>query len=192
MDIRDEKEQLNTPGYDGHNKSSAKKEILIIVTAGLILLAGLWIWKSIEIRNLKKQAQAEKQELKIQAGRLIQQSHEMHLKLLAKPFVWAVRTEMLKNNISQVNLYTNEMVKEKNFQNISIINDKGMVILSTNKKEEGKEFSTTGNTVNLLADSTTVHNSNDSLLVLSSPIMGFNSRLGTLLISYSVQPQQFK
>jgi hypothetical protein len=66
------------------------------------------------------------------------------------------------------------------------------VILSTNKKEEGTAFSTTGNTVNLLADSTTVHNRNDSLMVLSSPIMGFNTRLGTLLISYSVQAQPFK
>jgi hypothetical protein len=111
MEVKDEKEQLTKPGYESHNKRSAKKEVLIIVTAGLVLLAGLWIWKSIEIKNLKKQAETEKQELKVQAANLVKQTHELHLKLLAKPFVWAVRTEMLKNNISQVNLYTNEMVK---------------------------------------------------------------------------------
>ncbi len=162
--------------------------MLIAVVAGLILLAGLWIWKSVEIKNLKTKAEMEKQEIKALAAKQLRQSHEMHLKILAKPFVWAVRTEMLKNNISQVNLYTNEMVKERNFQKIVIIDDKGMVLLSTNKKEEGKDFQRPANTFDLLANNTDVHNFNDSLLVMSSPIMGFNNRLGTLVISYSVKP----
>ncbi|MEP7111134.1 MAG: hypothetical protein ABI760_24270 [Ferruginibacter sp.] len=41
-----------------HNKiiGDAKKQIVIIVVAGLVLLAGVWIWKSIEIRNIKNHA----------------------------------------------------------------------------------------------------------------------------------------
>ena len=35
------------------------------------------------------------------------------LRSIAKPLVWAVRSGMLKNNISQANLYANEMAKEK-------------------------------------------------------------------------------
>ena len=183
---------LNQQDSGNISKKGTKRKIAIIVIVGLVLLTGVWIWKSTEIKNVEKQAAIEKQEIQEQAARQIRQLHEMHLKILAKSFVWAVRTEMLKNNISQVNLYANDMVKEKDFQKIVILNDKGMVILSTNKKEEGKDFATTGNTVNLLADNTTVHNINDSLLVMSSPVMGFNNRLGTLLISYSVQPQLFK
>ena len=183
---------LNPQDSDNISKKGTKRKIAIIVIVGLVLLTGVWIWKSIEIKNVEKQAAIDKQEIQEQAARQIRQLHEMHLKLLAKPFVWAVRTEMLKNNISQVNLYANDMVKEKDFQKIVILNDKGIVILSTNKKEEGKEFVVPGNAVNLSANITTVDNINDSLLVLSSPIMGFNSRLGTLLISYSVKPQLFK
>ncbi len=95
----------------------------------------------------------------------------------------AMRSEMLKNNISQVNLYANELVKEKNFQKVVVTNDKGLVILSTNKKEEGEEFISTGKVNYLTIDTTAVENINDSLVIMSSPVLGFNIRLGTLIIS---------
>ncbi len=40
---------------------------------------------------------------------------------------------MMKGNIEAVNLYANDMVKEKNFQTITVVNEKGMVISSTIK-----------------------------------------------------------
>ena len=174
------------------NKPNTKRTIGIIVIAGLVLLAGIWIWKSIQINNIREQAATEKQDIQEQAKNQIRNTHEMHLKSLTKPFVWAVRTEMLQNNISQVNLYANDMVKEKNFQKIVIVNDKGTVILSTNKKEEGKEFGSIGNAAYLSSNNTNVDNINDSILVVSSPIMGFNNKLGTLMITYAVQRPAFK
>jgi len=99
---------------------------------------------------------------------------------------------MLKNNITQVNLYANEMVKEKNFQKVVVANDKGMVILSTNKKEEGKEFVTPGKINYLLSDTTVAENMNDSLLIMSSPVMGFNNRIGTLIVTFSSQHPDLK
>lgn len=182
-----------SPQHMGERYSGGSgKKILIIIVIGLLLLASLWIWKSIEIKNLKKHAVTEKQEVKKEAALQMLQSHETHLKVLAKPLVWAVRTEMLKNNIGQVNLYTNEMVREPNFQKIVIIDEQGMVLLSTDKKEEGTEFQRPGSNIDLSANTTTVANVNDSLLVMTSPIMGFNNRLGTLLVAYSVPSPLFK
>ena len=177
---------------DENTKASTNRILLMtcLVAAGLII--GLWIWKSVQISNIRKQSATEMQLLKDEVAKQILESEELHLKALAKPFVWAVRTEMLKNNISQVNLYTNEMVKEKNFQKIVVTNDRGVVILSTNKKEEGKEFISTDSVINLLADTTNVENINDSLLIMSSPIMGFNNRLGTLVVTYSPQLPKLK
>ncbi|MEO6546702.1 MAG: hypothetical protein ABIN94_01835 [Ferruginibacter sp.] len=174
------------------NGDVTKKIVIIIIITGLILLATLWIWKSIEIRNIKNDTTTEKKELQQYAIKQVRQSHETHLKLLAKPLVWAIRTEMLSNNISQVNIYSNDLVKEKNFQKITIANDKGIVILSTNKKEEGKEFASVGNLAYLKANDTMIDNINDTLVVMSSPIMGFNSRLGTVIITYAFHPLVFK
>ena len=170
---------------------SANKSYWIIIGIALILIAAIWVWKSVEMTKMKKAAQVERQALKEEAKRQIALSHEEHLKLLAKPFVWAVRTEMMQGNISQVNLYMNDLVKEKNFQSIAVINSKGIIISSTNKKDEGKAFSTIGKDTWLSSNNTAVENVNDSLLLMASPIMGFNNRLGTLFIKYSIQSPEF-
>jgi len=114
------------------------------------------------------------------------------LKLLAKPYVWAIRTEMMKGNIEAVNLYANDMVKEKNFQTLTVIDDKGMVISSTNKKLEGKPYSSIGNAAYLSTDSTVVNKVDDTALEVSSPVMGFNKRIGTLIFNYMPPKAELK
>ncbi|MEO5891930.1 MAG: hypothetical protein ABIQ31_16910 [Ferruginibacter sp.] len=171
--------------------TDAAKQIALVVVAALLLLSILWIWKSIEIRNILKKDAAERQQIKEQAISQIQQSHENHLKLLAKPFVWAVRNEMLSGKFSQVKLYVNDMISEQNVQKITITNATGLVILSTNKKDQGKEFAAIGDPVYILANTTIVNSINDSTIVMGSPVMGFNSRLGTLIITYSFHPPVF-
>lgn len=168
--------------------SKTKKTLLITIAVAAALIIGLWIWKSVQIGNIKDNATSEQQQLKEQAVRRVVQSHETHLKLLAKPYVWAVRSELMRGNINQVNLFANDMVKQKNMQRIVVANDKGIIVSSTNKKDEGALFSTIGSDVALNHDSTSVENVNDSVLVMTSPIMGFNNRLGTLLIRYTIPP----
>ena len=150
------------------------------------MLAAVWIWKQVEINNLKKDAEQQRVELRQKAMKEIVSTNEQHLKLLAMPFVWAIRTEMLQGNLSQVHLYLNEMVKEKNFKNVVVANEKGMIVSSTNKKFEGQPFSSVANEKFLTANNTIVENTADSLLVMSSPVMGFDRRLGTLMISYVI------
>ncbi len=170
-----------------NTKASGNTILLITCLIATGLIIGLWIWKSVQLSNIRKQSATEMQLLKDEVAKQIRQSEELHLKSIAKPLVWAVRSEMLKNNISQVNLYANELVKEKNFQKIVVTNDKGVVIISTNKKEEGKEFISTGKVDYLKTDTTSVANINDSLLIMSSPVMGFNNRLGTIIVTYTAQ-----
>lgn len=172
--------------------SATKKKYLITIGVALILLLSVWIWKSIEINQARKTAETEKQNLTQQATSKIVETHKDHLMLLAKPFVWAIRTEMMEGNRNQVNLYLNDMVKEKNFQLIAVADNTGKIISSTNKKDEGKEFSSIGSSSALSSNTTTTENQNDSILVMTSPVMGFNNRLGTLLIKYAIPPARFE
>lgn len=166
---------------------SSNKNILITIGVALVLLIALWIWKSIEVANVRKTAESNYQVLKEQAINSIVTSNEEQLKLLAKPYVWAVRTELMKGNISQINLYAGDMVKEKNFLLIAVANDSGMIVSSTNKKDEGKPFTSIGEAASLNNNNTMVKNTGDSILMVTSPIMGFNNRLGTLFIKYAIQ-----
>lgn len=172
-------------------KNNHSRNLMVLAAVFLVLLAGIWIWKTVQINKLEKEALRERQLLQNQASRLIVTTHEEHLKLLAKPFVWAVRTEMLKNNISQVNLYANDLVKEKNFRSIVITNENGTIISSTDKKIEGKDFTAVGSKNYLSGNSTRVNRVKDQL-IMSSPIMGFNSRLGTAIITYNMQRPNFE
>ncbi len=165
--------------------------MLIIFLLAVILIAAIWIWKNGQISNVREEADREKQMVQNRAKTLIINSHKEHLKLLAKPYVWAVRSELMQGNINQVNLYANEMVKEKNFQSIVVANNKGIIISSTNKKNEGKEFTSIGKPESLSADTTAVEKINDSPLIMSSPIMGFNNKLGTLIINYKIEQPNF-
>ena len=172
--------------------AKANKKIFITIGVALLLIITIWIWKSIEINNIKAKAESVQLLIKKQAASQIIQSHESHLKLLAKPYVWAVRSEMMRGNINQLNLFANDMIKENKFQLIAVANDKGIIVSSTNKKHEGQAFSTIGRETGLTDNNTTVENVNDTILIMTSPIMGFNNRLGTLLIKYAIQPLVFQ
>lgn len=182
-DVRLKGGDINT----NEDKGISKKIVYIIIGAAVVLLLIFWIWKNAAVKNEQERAEQQKQEILTSARTMISSSHKEHLKLLAKPYVWALRTELLKGNVAEVNNYANEMVKEKNFQSIVVANDKGIIISSTNKKNEGMEFKTVGDPAYLQSNNTTVESVNDSIIVMTSPIMGFNNKLGTLMISYKAK-----
>jgi len=165
--------------------SSTKNKLLVAAAIVVILFAVLWIWKAVEIKNLKQENEKKESLLRQKATELLSRSDSRYLKLLAKPYVWAIRTEMMKGNIEAINLYANDMVKEKNFQTITVVDDKGMVISSTNKKLEGKSYASVGNAAYLSNDSTLVNKVDATKLEVSSPVMGFNKRIGTLIFNYT-------
>ncbi|MGZ5248156.1 MAG: hypothetical protein ACXWCR_13695 [Flavitalea sp.] len=172
-------------------ENSRNKTLMIIIIIAVVLIAAIWIWKNMQMKNEREVAKQEMKVVQDRATALMIDSHKEHLKLLAKPYVWAIRNELLSGNTNQVNVYANELVKEKNFQSIVVANDKGIVISSTNKKNEGKLFSSIGKPELITGNSTIVETLNDSILVMSSPVMGFNNRLGTLMITYKIDKPQF-
>lgn len=169
-----------------------RKTMLILIGIALLLLLILWIWKAMEIKRLKKDFATSKIELHEKASKEIVSNNETHLKLLAKPMVWALRTEMMQGNLNQVNLYLNDLVKEKNFQSIAIANQEGIIISSTNKKDEEMPFTSISKEEYLASNETNIENEGDSLLIMTSPIMGFNNRLGTLYIKYVIDKPVFE
>ena len=163
--------------------SSTRNKMLVAAGVVVLLIAALWIWKNIEISNLKNESEKKEAALKQQAGEEMLKADIFYLKLLAKSYVWAIRTEMMKGNIDAINLYANDMVKEKNFQSIIVVNDKGIVVSATDKKVEGKQYASIENGDYLTGDSTMAEKNNDNIMI-SSPIMGFSKRIGTLIFLY--------
>lgn len=173
------------------NSGGGRKALLVVVGIAVVLLGGVLIWKALQVNNIRHKAKEEQDLLKDEARIALVQAHKDHLRLLAQPFAWALRTELLAGNLGQANQYMTQIVQEKNIQSVELADAKGVVISSTDKKNEGRPYAAIGPAARLTVDSTLVDEVNDSTLVVSSPIMGFNSRLGTLVITYRMPPPVF-
>jgi hypothetical protein len=150
--------------------------------AGLLLIVIVYFWKDIQGRNERK-AILEKANIELKS-----KNHEMMV-LLCKPLVWAIRAELLRNNLEQVDIFTSDLVKEKNFKSITLVEPSGNIIISTNKKLEGQPASALFDTAILSTDSTVVISMENGELLVASPVMGYDKRLGTLVINYN--PENF-
>lgn len=181
MDNRREHE-LETYRENGR-QGKRNQALRVVIIVALVLLVALWGWKAVQIHSIRKEAREENEKVRTTAVYAIEQNSREQLQLLTKPLVWAIRAEMLRGNMEQVNLYLQDMVKEKNFRRIDIADDKGVIVASTDKKNEGQPLEDAGRVMQ--GDSTVVQNMADSTWVISSPIMGLTNRLGTLVIGYA-------
>ncbi len=169
-----------------------RKQLLIAGGVIIVLFGAMFIWKSVQVSSLKKEQAEKEAALRQEFNTLYSQQSANYLRRLAKPYVWALRTEMLQGNYRQVNLYNNDMVKERNFLSVMVADTKGIIASSTDKRLEGKSFSSLQRGDYLSADSTVVNKINDSLLIMASPIMSFNSKLGTLIINYASKTPEIR
>ena len=108
-------------------------------------------------------------------------------KLTSKVFSWAIRSEMLRNNNEQVDQFFLSFIKDPNVKKIQLINpDNAVVILSTDKKDEGQKID-----IQKIyqTDSLTVVREDD-ILKIYNPIMGLNKKIGLLVIEIANQKYQ--
>ncbi|MBS4035379.1 MAG: hypothetical protein KGZ85_12990 [Ignavibacterium sp.] len=96
-----------------------------------------------------------------------------------KVFSWAVRSEMSRNNLEEVNNLFLAFVQESRVRMIHLINPvNSKIILSTDKKNEGQEVTIAG-FLNV-TEQVIIEEEEKTLIV--SPIMGINRITGILVV----------
>lgn len=151
--------------------------VLITVLISLVAITVVYFWKDLQAKRqvayIKKSATEQ----------LIKSNKEM-LTVLSKPLVWSIRSEMLSGNLEKVNIYVKDIVKEKNFQLLQVIDVTGKIILSTDKKLEGKNATAYYDQTLLSTDSLKIKTTENLSLLMFAPIMGYDKKLGVLVIAY--------
>jgi len=175
-----QKGENNGNTFKGLVRFVKKQQLLITILVGLIAIICVYIWKDTAARK-QKETIVEKASL-----RLMEKNNEM-LVLLCKPLIWVTRSEMLRNNLEEVSIFTADLVKEKNFQYIHLIDPEGNVIISTNKKLEGQPAGDLFGQDILSTDSTIVRPGEGNSLIVAAPVMGYDRRLGTIILNYSAE-----
>jgi hypothetical protein len=165
---------------------SAQAIVSIIILCLLIVVpSGIYLWKQGEISKLKKQHELEITKIKTDANQTIVDINKKNIKTLTRVFSWAVRSEMLRNNMEQVNTYMNDLVKSADLNDISAIKTDGIVILSTNKKFEGNAYpGPVASELSKINEAVSRSNESGGIMCIC-PIMGLDSRLGTIVINYN-------
>ncbi|HBE43844.1 MAG TPA: hypothetical protein DDW27_22140 [Bacteroidales bacterium] len=86
---------------------------------------------------------------------------------------------MLRNNMENLNQLLTVFVQESSASLVQIVNpETRMVILSSDKKYEGKEYS---GEVNFEINQPVVVK-DDQMISIITPIMGFSNRIGVLIV----------
>jgi hypothetical protein len=96
---------------------------------------------------------------------------------------WAVRGEMIRNNLDQVDQFFGEIVKLPNTERVMLAGSDGKVLVSTDRRHLGAEASTLVAPEALLLPRVTVRSEAVGSKLLVVPVMGLNARLGTVLVS---------
>lgn len=173
----DEKKEAKNSNIKENKKPFWKKHFLKLFL--LLLLVVSIVWGYIANLNTAKKYEQEITALETNHQDKLNNIEGEHLKQMISTLALAVRSEMIGENMSQVNQYFIQTLKNVNVERLILVNpSNGEVILSTNKKDEGavfdkKELVETKNAMTKVQEGSTY---------AATPIMGLNTQLAVLII----------
>lgn len=167
----------------------------VVMTVGaaillLLLVAGsLYLWKVWAVRSAEQRFAAERTQFSTAQRQAIEgQSREM-LRLAARPLAWAVRAELLRGNVGQVDDYFREFVREHGVNAMLLVGPDRKVQLATNRKLETQAADGLVSKAILDAVDVTVEVIGTGMR-MGVPVMGFDRKLGVLVIDYDASAQR--
>ena len=148
-----------------------KKHWFVFVLIVVIII--LLLWALIKIRIVENRSLKEKDQLVNLYELSMDSLHLSNMELTAKVFTWAIRSEMTRQNMEQVNQFFSAIVKEPGIRKIQLIDPvSARVLLSSDKKDEGTIVE---DTLVLQAEKT-IHLSSEAGERIISPVMGLDRK----------------
>lgn len=145
----------------------------------LVLLVISLFWGFINNQMTIRKYKKEISELTMQHEEMVKSLKIQEAKKVISTLALAVRSEMIVDNKNQVNQYFLQSLKNANAERLLIVNqNSGVVVLSTNKKDEGQTFKIKELTP--IKDTEVLEK--DGKLFAATPIMGLNTQLGVLVM----------
>ncbi len=177
-----EKQQLRNEENSEEKKEGkilafVKKHWFVFFLVAVIII--ILLWAVIKIQIIEKRSATEKEQLVSLYEQRMDSLHLSNMELTSKVFSWAIRSEMTRQNMEQVNQFFSAFVKELNIRKVQLIDPvTAKVLLSSDKKDEG---ATIEDALILQAENT-FHVNGETGDKIISPVMGLDTRIGILVI----------
>ena len=156
-----------------------KRNIPAVVLALLLIL--VFIWFSVKIDNNKNHFENEKIQLitKYETERDSLQIN--NLVFASSVFSWSIRSEMLRNNMENLNQLLTVFVKKSGANVVQLVNpDTKIVLVSSDEKFEGNPYP--GKLDYELSDPIVLKEASGVRIL--TPVMGFNNTIGILVVEF--------
>ncbi len=157
----------------GADRGGRFRTWLRVVVAVIIVIVAMYAWKEAAVRSQRRTA----------VRNLVLRTDSM-LRLAAVPLGWAVRAQLLAGNKGEVEAYLRRFVQEPGVTRAALVNTQGSVDLTTDPKLERQLASSAFPGLDIRSNEAVVKSDVEEILV-SVPIMGYDQRLGTLIVGYS-------
>lgn len=174
-------EPLNNAQVDTKKSTSAiikkEKHFIKYVFAGLfVLILIISVVAIVKIRRL----QEENVKQKLTYENKIDSIHYADMSSMTKTFSWAVRGDLLRNNIDQAQLHIDNLLKEPHVKKAYFIDAQtNKVLLSSEKNQIG---SPCADFTILNANETQLIKGSNNIVRIVSPVMNLNKKLGISVV----------
>ncbi len=177
-------DKLPSRNIDNFNENKENKEsgffkrhwFVISLLAVIVIII---LWALIKVEIIQKRSVTEKEQLVALYVNKMDSLMLSNMELTTKVFSWAIRSEMTRQNMEQVNQFFSSFVKEPNISKIQLIDPvTAKVLLSSDKKDEG----TIIENQQILQAERIIQLSDETGDKIVSPVMGLDTRIGVLVI----------
>ena len=167
-----------------------RKLLIYAVVVSAVLLAAMFGWKELSLfrfeRAIQVERESERAELaareSLMRDEAISRVSQM-LELFSVPLAWSMRTEAIKEDYDQIEEYMLQLIKQPAVRGVAFVDDEGNVKLATDRKMQNESAEQLFG--DLTAADETVLRTVDDELRLMVPVLGYNVRLGSLVVVFS-------
>jgi hypothetical protein len=154
-----------------------------VIALLVVLVAGTYLWNVFTVRGLQQRMATEREQLSAEQRKAMDLQARELLRLAARPLAWAIRAELLRGNLGQVDDYMREFVRERGVNSILLVGPDGKILLATNRKLE-TQLAEGLVSKPLLAAAEPTFEEAAGMIRLAVPVAGFDRRLGLLVLDY--------
>lgn len=155
----------------------------------LAIIIVIFTWKQIAVgkveSDMAKKLESERALVTQQAREYADQQYSKEEERFGQVLSWAVRGELLRKNLDQIDQYLNEIVKMKGTDRAVLIGEDGQLLVSTDKRLEDTKGVELYPKEILSSQKITLRSDVAGKKILVIPVMGLNKRDATLVISYN-------
>ena len=168
---------------------------IVVAVIGIAIIGWLYVSNGIAVRQAQDAVTQAQESVAAQRAEWDKQAEarqaamvKQSLSQFAVPLAWAIRREMMGGNLDQVDQYVTDLVKLEGFEGVTVAKADGSIVVASDRRHLGAAFGSLYAERYLTAEQISAEETAPGQWLLVVPVMGLNTRLGTVAIDYRAPP----